>query len=291
MQIYSIPDRPVAQHNVISIDDPEFLKDVPQPLYKYRVWDDKCGHVQYGQSILTQKQVYFAAAEQFNDPFDAALPFRYDPNDLTPENIFLKLIEVGRREMPGISEYELQQRAYERQHSGDFESGEYWKSHFPQFRKDINNRFGILSLTSKNDNLLMWSHYADSHRGYCVGMNKYTLYKSCGGTFIPAIYNDQIPYIPLFDTSSQTLTPLLATKSRVWEYEDEYRIIKSNGSKVAVEIPPEAIMEIVLGCNMAEEHKDAIFSLAKQEFPEARIFEARRNDEEFRLDLIPILQP
>lgn len=37
---------------------------------------------------------------------------------------------------------------------------------------EVSNRvIGILSLTSKNDNLLMWVHYANSHKGFVVEFN------------------------------------------------------------------------------------------------------------------------
>lgn len=36
-------------------------------------------------------------------------------------------------------------------------------------QKDMNSRFGLLCLTEKPDNELMWSHYADSHKGFAIG--------------------------------------------------------------------------------------------------------------------------
>ncbi len=32
----------------------------------------------------------------------------------------------------------------------------------------INDTIGILCFTEKNDNLLMWSHYANSHKGFVL---------------------------------------------------------------------------------------------------------------------------
>ncbi|EPJ44297.1 MAG: hypothetical protein OFPII_35920 [Osedax symbiont Rs1] len=31
--------------------------------------------------------------------------------------------------------------------------------------------YGILSMTERIDNLLMWSHYADSHTGFVIGFD------------------------------------------------------------------------------------------------------------------------
>src|SRR6266404_2239082 len=38
-----------------------------------------------------------------------------------------------------------------------------------KFRQDNSSNFAFLSLTRKENNLLMWSHYSDSHRGFLLG--------------------------------------------------------------------------------------------------------------------------
>ena len=83
--------------------------------------------------LLTDNELYLASASQFNDPYDFSLPFKYKNSDLTPENLFLKLREVGMREFPKLSEAELHQKSYQRQMSGVFESGDYWKEMHPGF--------------------------------------------------------------------------------------------------------------------------------------------------------------
>lgn len=270
--------------------DANFLHSIPQPLYKYRVWEERNADKQNSRRILTDMELYFASADQFNDPFDASLPFRYDPKELTPENIFLKLLKVGKREYPDLDEKDLYELAYERQKSGDFESGKYWKSKHPQFKKDLNEKYGLLSLSSKKDNLLMWSHYADSHKGFCVGLDKYIIFECCQGQLGRVTYDDNFPFIPLFDDSPLGMTPLLATKSTHWEYEDEYRIIKFDGSRKVVKIPEKAVLEIVIGCNMSNANKEALYQLADEKFRKAKVFETQINDQEFKLDFLPILR-
>lgn len=40
-----------------------------------------------------------------------------------------------------------------------------------QAYENVNNNIGILSLTKKWNNTLMWAHYTDSHKGLCVGFD------------------------------------------------------------------------------------------------------------------------
>lgn len=51
-----------------------------------------------------------------------------------------------------------------------------------KFREDIkksyqiiSNQFGIISLTETHRNILMWAHYANSHKGVCIGYKKISL--------------------------------------------------------------------------------------------------------------------
>ena len=79
----------------------------PKVLYKYRMWQDPSKKEQYQRKILTDNEIYLSSAEQFNDPFDCSLPFRYKETDLTPENLFNKLYEVGRIMWPNLTDNQL----------------------------------------------------------------------------------------------------------------------------------------------------------------------------------------
>jgi len=69
----------------------EVFEGTPDTLYKYRIWSNE-----YHQKILTHQQVFLSSPAGLNDPFDASLPFRYDPLEMTPENITRKLLATGR---------------------------------------------------------------------------------------------------------------------------------------------------------------------------------------------------
>lgn len=273
----------------VQFDHEGFLDNIPQPLYKYRVWKEPDKEKQYQRRLLTDRELYLSSAAQFNDPFDAALPYKYKDEDLTPENIFMKLRETGKRRFPGISEEELQERAFKEQMSGRFENGQYWKENFERFREDNAKNFGILCLTSKRDNLLMWSHYADSHRGFCVGFDKYVLYELTGGTLGKVQYEKAFPTAGMFDDDAGSLIRLLITKSEDWFYEDEYRIVKVEAARTIKILPESAITEVVLGLNMPENIKDTVIKHTRENFPAARLYQSVMSLNEFKVDIIPIL--
>lgn len=262
----------------------ENFGNIPQTLYKYRVWSEK-----FHKTLLTKGEIFLASPAQFNDPFDSSLPFRYIEKELTEDNIFKKLMEVGRKAWPELTEEELHRRSYERQKSGVFENGDYWKEFHDDFKKNIHTTFGVISLTSKNDNLLMWAHYANSHKGMCVGLDRDILYETISGTIGPVNYAGHFPEMSLFDNTTANIIKMLNTKSEHWIYEDEYRLTKIYSANKVYTLPFKAIKEIVLGCNMPMEEKQEIYKLRDEHFPHAKLFETSVNFYEFKLDIHQIL--
>lgn len=107
----------------------------------------------------------------------------------------------------------------------------------------IDNQFGVASLTTSFNNPLMWSHYANSHKGICI---EYDLsedvkdVESLKSLLIPVKYSnervtidytlmDKIDLKNIEDKGKNDLLKFfisgLYTKHDVWKYEDEWRSI------------------------------------------------------------------
>lgn len=63
------------------------MTDFPEVLYKYRFWEEPSAPTQFNKRILTESELYFPSPNQFNDPFDAGLPFKYKESEITLEKI------------------------------------------------------------------------------------------------------------------------------------------------------------------------------------------------------------
>lgn len=256
----------------------------PNILYKYRTWQNECDKFQYQKRILTDNELYLSSADQFNDPFDCALAFRYKESDLTRENLFKKLFENGKKMWPSYSDEQLKKIANERIDYGVFENGRYWKENRDDFHKSVNSTLGIFSLSAVNDNILMWSHYSDSHRGFCVGFDSDKLFK-LSGSLGEVIYDDAFPEVGLFDDSMEGFLRLFITKSIDWCYEEEYRILKVNFAKNILTFSNDCVRQIIFGCNIKPEHKEEIMKIAESKYKQAEIFESEINPTEFKLDI------
>lgn len=90
---------------------------------------------------------------------------------------------------------------------------------------------GIYSLCTNYTNELLWSHYANAHKGFCIEydieklVQKYLISRSVNQFQVK--YKDKIPTLEIEDIKNSNifLQKLLGTKSLSWKYEDEIRII------------------------------------------------------------------
>lgn len=129
---------------------------------------------------------------------------------------------------------------------------------------------GVLSLTERSDNLLMWSHYAEQHRGFVLAVDEQhpaiSNRRSDEDEFYhprKVEYSDRKTIVSLADVDGPSL---LLRKSLDWEYEDEWRVIKplDDADKVIsnsihlFDLPAAAIEGVILGAGAKDEFIDAI---------------------------------
>lgn len=256
---------------------------MPKILYKYR---DYCKDT--NRKTLFDFELFLASTPMFNDPYEGTIPFSYDPQDLTPENIFLKMRELAYAKNPEWSESQIQSYCFEGQQKNLLHDEDFREKFDESIREKIENDFGIISLAPNPFNYLMWSHYANCHKGFCIGFDRDILNETVQGSLGPVNYDNDIPKFRLFEDIPDFLIKLLGTKSKVWEYEEEYRIIKMNASKQIIKYPKEMIKEIFLGCKMELKNRKEIIDFVKKNSIECQIIETSLNKEKFMLDTLRI---
>ncbi|WP_394952052.1 DUF2971 domain-containing protein [uncultured Helicobacter sp.] len=145
--------------------------------------------------------------------------------------------------------------------------------------EDFKNLLGNIQIGCLSENwndVLMWSHYAGSHKGICIGYdvsnifnNKFdtnnTILKKC-------IYLDNLSMYDFFIqpdiVNAKDLEPfkdnvfnqpsfldMYSIKHKNWSYEKEWRIITHNIDNNKIMLP---IKEVYFGLNMCEEYKECI---------------------------------
>ena len=92
-----------------------------------------------------------------------------------------------------------------------------------------NIHYGILSMSSRWNSILMWSHYAEFHKGYCAGFWEDKMRESgLFGKGGPVTYNPENDYPKI--NPLKEYKPMIKgfietnTKANDWSYENEYRL-------------------------------------------------------------------
>ncbi|MES9851530.1 MAG: DUF2971 domain-containing protein [Candidatus Thiodiazotropha sp. L084R] len=134
----------------------------------------------------------------------------------------------------------------------------------------IESAMGCFSI--EDDNILLYSHYADNHRGICVGFNTNLLIetltnsnKNLKADLRPVWYFSKMPPFNI-----KTHTALCATsKHDVWSYENEYRLfmVDTNDHLApsgTYKFDSEAITDVICGCKSSDDTIRACKTLSKK---------------------------
>lgn len=158
-------------------------------------------------------------------------------------------------------------------------------------REKMNKEYGLFCVTPVSDNMLMWAHYANSHKGFCVGFDSQRLFPITGGRGCDIVYSDKYPEIsPMLDDIFELFIHQTNTKAKFWAHEIEYRIFKNvNGSRI-ISLPVDVITEVIFGCNTPRQHKDEIIKIVGKLYPHVQLFQAKPKSRSFELEIVPISQ-
>lgn len=171
--------------------------------------------------------------------------------------------------------------------------------------KILSKYFVILSLSKTRDNLLMWSHYAESHRGFVIGFDSSNQFLAPGNGktkdgLKSVHYSNKRYIVPKSGFQSLDVPNLREANDRVfftkgtyWKYEREVRILAhpnsadtvlpgSDGQDIYLfSFPTESVKEIIFGFQISKPHQRQIFELVRSKYPRATIGKAFPHQSEF----------
>lgn len=242
----------------------------PKILFKYRNWSDS-----YHQKLITDLEIFFASPNSFNDPFDFQITYRYD-----------KLTEEDWEEKYHKYLLNFTSSGVDIEKIADSLAKKGPHTDPREFQKSImNSTFGIVSLSGISDSILLWSHYANNHRGFCVGFDSRLFLEDLEVSIFEVDYVEKFPEIlPTINSSwLQNQSAIMATKFKAWEYENEYRLVKSGHSNKVVKLSNKYFKSLIIGCAMPDNQKKEILNAAKITMPHIEIFQAQKHDTDFKI--------
>ena len=251
------------------------------------------------EKILDGNSLKFTNPLDFNDPFDCNFPgysLSKKQIEKSIKNSFKKL-GVNINSIKNISD-EINQL-----HIKIYDAFETRLSTVRDDWDRLISKYRILCITDKRDNILMWSHYAESHKGAVLGIDfsflqdkkpdpvKYERYGEWFKRKINLEIDNAIHSIALStlgrsssdyteDSFSQNVMSAMAEyfyfKRDDWCYEREHRLVVQSGAlpNDLCPIPSTSIKEIIFGVNTENDDAKRIATKAKTINSSVKLYKA-----------------
>lgn len=232
----------------------------PTILFKYREFN------QASLELLLNRQLWFASPASLNDPFEG-------------EPSFTGVLDAVWENYPFPEEERAQYKEI--------------------IEKQLKNT-GICSFSRTRKNQLMWSHYTDEHKGFCIGFKEEILRSDGSNIYsLDVTYQDDFPFKEIIERfkyfekypgtnnvnsiAGDIFYSVLGTKYSSWRYEKERRLLFCRSE--AKEFKPEAINSIALGLHMSERNEQTIKKmLSGEEWKHIKWYKAEKSKTKYALE-------
>ncbi len=161
----------------------------------------------------------------------------------------------------------------------------------------LKEHYGVSSFSYDQKSILMWSHYSDSHKGFCIIFNKKELLESLKYPFTD-FYD--IDYKPNLCTAELMLEQkkigyknekeVLYRKLDIWQGEQETRMIaffKPDNLRRNIKFNKSCIKGIITGENISDDDKYTLQKLVENdsEFVNVKFYSATKNLKNKTMDI------
>lgn len=267
-------------------------EEKPTRLYKYQSYNV--------QTIdnLVNRILWFSKPIKFNDPYECYIP-NYLPNLSKNEWEILYL------QVRNIWHERKNDKFFEEDYDNEYKQfmGQIFKDDKPEkifkasynllknpwinfgWKKLIENEFGEIGIScfsEKKDDPLMWSHYADGHRGFCLefdaGLEPFS-------KALKVSYSELLLSLKPENEAFNLFKNLATHKFKGWESEQEWRLFVRVG-ETEYGFNPNSLISIYFGSEMPLEHQIVLGSVASK--LKTKLYIMRKDDKEYELQENPV---
>lgn len=274
------------------------------------------GKTDYALECIALKQITFLHFEKLNDPFDPVLDYGTDFND----NYSSLLSHVQNHHPAQLASFKEQ---FPEQNWNKVIAS--WSEMGNKIRETmcVFSTCEVIKGNHPCNNLYMWGHYGNGHRGVAIEFNTTVLGESLmkqgasdgQSSWLKMNYTNEIPKIKCEGIIefvmnakpdpnnlesygpklTQDIIQRFHAKGEIWRMENEWRLLLINDeTKLKFcrhDLPDNAITAVYLGCRAAEQEQiwnDFVYE-TQRNFPNASVFRAKMRKGEYALDFEKIV--
>lgn len=247
----------------------------PKYLYKYQPFNEV-----FARDLLLDNKLWFASPLDFNDPFDCrpVIDLCGSPQELlfwsarhyqkrtigVPVSVLLeKGRELAQQFQPEVEDEEANRGA---------------RDALNEMLRDL----GVLSLAARDNDVLMWSHYAANHTGVCWRFDH-------GVEFFAQAaevkYAENRPVFRVLEGDRGDLADrMLLTKADFWKHEGEWRIVQP-GVAGLISFPADGLTGVVLGSAITAADEARLRSLIAERSDQIEVLRANIDPKLYRVTI------
>ncbi|MCK4357316.1 MAG: DUF2971 domain-containing protein [Candidatus Cloacimonetes bacterium] len=250
-------------------------ENIPKIIYKYMPINE------YTFKNLLNNQILFSSPKDFNDPFDCKMFKIAKPSRKNLEDYFKKLNKTSEQINNITNDY--------------YKNPEDNLKHAQEtVKKDVED-YSIACFSCTKENILMWSHYSDNHKGICLTFDSLNLFKKSLHIDKTILNVLRVKYVPDYpeinyfipNKFKEEVYNMFKYKYNFWDKEKEVRFISEKRGLISFN--KEALLEINFGCKLEEDDPDdnrkKIIELVElYNYPNVKFLQATKCEDKFGLN-------
>ena len=238
------------------------------------------GNTKFVEHLFLEKKLYHSLSNAFNDPFEGKPHFSMEAKGNKPKAIKEHLIKVARDN--GMNKKDATTLI-----TNSLKDPNFIPNSISEATNKTFNELRICSFTTDKDNLLFWSHYANSHKGICIEFD---------ASIMPIAFAYKVEYSEKYPQITYPIPPderafkPALVKAKAWEYENEYRtmfipnVIRLPSDGESLFLDSSTITNVYIGSEISDIDKQAMLDIIKKSDFNPAIWQASLSGNSFDLE-------
>ncbi|TLZ45374.1 MAG: DUF2971 domain-containing protein [Gammaproteobacteria bacterium] len=230
----------------------------PRHLYKYRSVEpnDQQSVVEL-RDMVVESVLWMSSPEAFNDPADLQATWVIEGS---AGELRTRIDALVKEQEPGLSFKQRERKVLDLMEKPREQLLRGVQVSYMEQRRT----FGVCCFARDPRNVLMWSHYANRHKGVCL---QYEFARD-----VPVLaralhvdYLEEGAFQPInwahAKDMREAIGDTLTRKHKRWEYEGEHRILLEGQAGTYLQLQPSALTGVIFGCHATEGVRGVVLNL------------------------------